>query len=148
MLNKISVFNSKINWVTIPTIAIAILLHVSPLYMIAMADSDTSNYRVIKVANGGSVAGKVSFANKYPKQARIKITRDNESCGGIKLSEKFLVSKETKGLQNVLVTVEGVTAGKAPSTSETVTLQQSECTYVPHFQVAEIGSDGVDIIML
>jgi len=104
-----------------------------------------SGYQVITVEDGGSVSGVVRFGNRYPKRKKIRISKDNETCGTIKRSEKFLVSKESKGLQNVLVTIEGVKAGKAPHIATSITLQQKGCTYIPHFQVAEVGNDGVDL---
>ncbi len=105
-------------------------------------------YKVIEVTNGGSVFGVVRFDSKYPKQKKIRVSKDNETCGTIKRSERFLVSKDSKGLKNVLVTVEGVTAGKAPSPTKMITLEQNGCTYLPHFQVAEIGPDGIDVKLL
>ncbi|MCH7878087.1 MAG: carboxypeptidase regulatory-like domain-containing protein [candidate division Zixibacteria bacterium] len=105
-------------------------------------------YKIIEVTDGGSVFGVVRFDTKYPPQKKIRVSKDNETCGTIKLSERFLVSKDNKGLKNVLVTVEGVTSGKAPSPAKSVTLVQNGCTYLPHFQVAEIGADGINIKLL
>ena len=105
-------------------------------------------YKVIEVTDGGSVFGVVRFDTKYPKQKKIRISKDSETCGTIKLSERYLVSKDNKGLKNVLVTVEGITAGKAPSPSKTITLEQNGCTYLPHFQVAEIDTSGIDVKLL
>jgi len=49
---------------------------------------------------------------------------------------------------NVLVTIEGITAGKAPSPVTFITVQQQGCTYIPHFQVAEIGPEGMELRFL
>jgi len=110
--------------------------------------SDNLPYEVITVENGGSVKGVVQFKGKYPRQKTIRVDINNESCGTHKKSEKFLVSPKNKGLKNVLVTVEGISSGKAPKLSKTITVQQLGCTYIPHFQVAEIGADGTTLRFL
>lgn len=108
----------------------------------------TSSYEVISVTNGGSVKGVVKFKDKYPRQKRVRVDVNNEACGTHKKSETFLVSPTNKGLKNVLVTIEGIAAGKAPSPSTIITVQQQGCTYIPHFQVAEIGPEGIELRFL
>lgn len=102
-----------------------------------------SSYEIISVENGGSVKGVVRFKAKYPRQKRVPVDVNNDVCGTHKKSETFLVSPKNKGLKNVLVTIEGITAGKAPTPAKVVTVQQLGCTYIPHFQVAEIGPEGI-----
>ncbi|MFQ5608121.1 MAG: carboxypeptidase regulatory-like domain-containing protein [Candidatus Zixiibacteriota bacterium] len=114
----------------------------------AQEEAESSAYTVIEVKDGGTVSGVVRFDTNYPKRKKIRVSKDNEVCGTIKRSERFLVSKDNKGLQNVLVTIEGISAGKAPSPVKSVTLQQSGCTYIPHFQAAEIGAGGIELKLL
>ncbi|MCI0694266.1 carboxypeptidase regulatory-like domain-containing protein [candidate division KSB1 bacterium] len=104
-----------------------------------------SSYRVIAVENGGSISGVVRFESQFPRPERIRVSKDNEVCGTHKPAETFLVSPENKGLQNVLITVEGVSTGKASTPATAITLEQRGCAYVPHFQVAEIGPEGVTL---
>lgn len=104
-----------------------------------------SSYRVIAVENGGSITGVVRFESQFPRPERIRVSKDNEVCGAHQPAETFLVSPENKGLQNVLVTVEGVSAGRASAPATEITLEQKGCAYVPHFQVAEIGTEGVTL---
>ncbi len=129
------------------SVTLAALLLVLGLPPVSVSAGD-NDYEVIEVDNGGSASGVVRFDSKYPKRKKIRISKDNETCGTIKRSEKFLVSKENKGLKNVLVTIEGITTGKAPHISEAITLQQKGCTYIPHFQVAEIGPEGVNLKLI
>ncbi len=125
-------------------LATAVLLGVTAFLPLATYAGD-ADYAVVEVDDGSSVSGVVRFDSSSPKRKKVRISKDNETCGTIKRSEKFLVSKENKGLKNVLVTIKGVKAGKAPSVVESITLQQKGCTYVPHFQVAEVGSEGVSL---
>lgn len=105
----------------------------------------SSSYQVVTVDNGGTVTGVVRFDSKYPKQKRVRVSVNNEACGTHKMSETFLVSPDNKGLKNVLVTIEGISAGKAPKLTTAIELIQDGCQYKPHFQVAEVGPEGVDI---
>jgi len=136
-----AVYNRSMTAVIVATVALFGVAVFAP----ANVSAGDSGYKVVAVDDGGSVSGVVRFGSRYPKRKKIRISKDNETCGTIKRSEKFLVSKENKGLQNVLVTIEGVKAGKAPHIAKSITLQQKGCTYVPHFQVAEVGADGVDL---
>ena len=96
----------------------------------------------------GSVTGIVKFDKAFPKSKRIRVSKDNEVCGNIKRGKSFIVDKESKGLKNVLITIEGVSGGKASSPTGAITIEQSGCDYSPHFQVAEIGDDGLKLTVL
>ncbi|MFQ5627821.1 MAG: carboxypeptidase regulatory-like domain-containing protein [bacterium] len=111
-------------------------------------NASTAPYRVITVNDGGAISGAVRFAAAYPRPNRIRVSKDNEVCGMRKVSETFIVSKENKGLKNVLITVEGVEAGKAPAPVAEITVEQKGCAYVPHFQVAQMGSEGMNLKIL
>lgn len=110
----------------------------------AMADGK-SDYKVITVKDGGTISGVVRFDSAYPKRKKIRVSKDNEACGTKYYSEKFLVNESNKGLANVLVTVEGISAGKAPQPVTKLEVEQKGCTYIPHFQVAEITDAGVEL---
>lgn len=96
----------------------------------------------------GSVSGVISFDDKYPKTKRIRVSKDNEICGNIKKSKQFIVNRENKGLKNVLVTIEGVKGGKKPSPVKSISVEQTGCSYSPHFQVAELGADGIKLTVV
>jgi len=110
----------------------------------AMADNQ-ADYKVITVKDGGIITGVVRFDSSYPKRKKLRVTKDNEACGTKYYSERFLVNASNKGLKNVLVTVEGISAGKAPQPVTKLEVEQKGCTYIPHFQVAEITDAGVEI---
>ena len=117
-----------------------------PVFVSAQEESSSaSSYKIIKVTNGGTISGVVRFEDKFPPQKKLRVSKDKAACGGHKLSEKFLVAESNKGLQNVLVTVEGISSGKAPTTVSMIEIEQKGCTYIPHFQVAEVGADGIEI---
>jgi len=96
-------------------------------------------------ASGGMVSGVVRFEAEYPKAERVRVTTDNAVCGTHKNKEAFLVSPGNKGLKNVLVTIEGVKEGRRATPTAAVTVEQDGCSYVPHFQVAQLGAEGLSL---
>lgn len=97
-------------------------------------------YEETVVSNGGAITGRVWFADEYPESESFKIPKDNHVCGIRKPDHEFIVDEATKGLKNVVVEVRGVQAGRAMGLAEPV-LGQKECSYVPHVQVAPVGSE-------
>lgn len=99
-------------------------------------------------SRGGSITGVVRFQDEYPSPEEIEVTQDQEVCGTSKLSQTFVVSPDSRGLKNVLVTVEGVAGGKPPSSpASTATIVQEGCVYKPHVQVMELGDEGAQLII-
>jgi hypothetical protein len=105
-------------------------------------------YDVKTVESPGSIEGWVRFGDQYPKPKTVTADRDVEACGTEHESEKFVVDPETKGLKNVVITLEGVTAGK-PFPEGALTVDQAGCRYDPHVQIAYLteggAADGVDL---
>jgi plastocyanin len=97
-------------------------------------------YTEIAVTNGGAVSGTVKFTGAAPPPEKLKVDKDLEVCGkgGEKASEALLISA-SKGVKNVVVTLEGITQGKKLP-PKTATLDQRNCTYTPHVLVAPAGS--------
>lgn len=115
------------------------------LFVGALRAEEQLAYKVVTVRNGGTITGIVRFESAFPKRKKIRVSKDNKACGTRYYSEHFLVNESNKGLQNVLLTVEGISAGKAPLTSSLIEVEQRGCTYIPHFQVAEVKDAGIDI---
>lgn len=90
-------------------------------------------------AAGGSVVGAVKFLEAAPKSERLKVDRDNNICGLRKFSEDFIVSPQTKGLKNVVLTVVGAPAGSSAPPGQPPAIQQNKCVYEPHVQTAVVG---------
>ncbi len=90
--------------------------------------------------NGGTITGTISFSDEYPEREKITTTKDQQICGAFKFSESFVVSEETKGLQNAVITLLNVQGGNMISEGGKVTLDQKKCQYVPHVQAVPVGS--------
>lgn len=88
---------------------------------------------------GGAVIGTVKFLETPPKPERLKVDKNNNICGLTKVSEGFIVSPETKGLKNVVLTVVGVRGTSAAPSKPLPALTQDKCVYGPHVQTATVG---------
>ena len=86
---------------------------------------------------GGTIEGRIFFKGTPPEPERMKVSKDPQVCGISKLSEEFIVSAENKGLKNVVIVVQG--AGEKPEATG-ITIEQSDCMYVPHVQTATSGA--------
>lgn len=93
----------------------------------------------------GSITGVVRFESEVPSQEKIEVTQDESVCGKSKTSRTFVVSPDNKGLKNVVVTLEGVTGGKAPTPTAHASIVQKGCTYEPHLQVVELGDAPLEL---
>jgi plastocyanin len=96
----------------------------------------------------GVITGVVRYEGPHPRRSIIPVSKDSEVCGKLKRSETYLVSPENHGLRNVLVTVNHVTGGKPSSPQRTVTVELKGCRHVPHFQVVEVGRQGIELVVL
>jgi plastocyanin len=87
-------------------------------------------------ALASEVRGTISFSGAAPKLPPFPVTKDQNTCGRSVPDESVVVAAGK--LKNVVVTVKGPAAG--PPTAATVVLDQARCHYLPHVQVAPVGS--------
>ncbi|MBI4572419.1 MAG: hypothetical protein HY713_03920, partial [candidate division NC10 bacterium] len=85
----------------------------------------------------GGVAGRVVVGGGNSRPSRLPVTKHRSVCGDRKWSEDFLVSRDGD-LANVVVTIEGAPAAYRPPQT-TAVLDNRECVFVPHVQVAAAG---------
>jgi len=85
-------------------------------------------------AVAGDIHGTVRFNGPAERLAPLTVTKDNGACGAALPDESLLVV--SGDLANVVVTLLGA-PGAAPGK---VTLDQQGCRFVPHVQVAALGS--------
>lgn len=90
-------------------------------------------------AGGGVAVGTVRFLADPPEPERLRVTQNPDVCGLRKFSQEFIVSKETKGLKNVVMTIVGVPARSAPAGAPGPQVAQHVCEYEPHVQTAIVG---------
>ena len=104
-----------------------------------------SKYKVISVGNAGSISGDVRISGNVPMSARLSVLKDEKICGSNKPSPRLLVSK-SGGVQNALVWIEDIAAGKnVGDENKRLELDQNRCEYKPHVLLLPIGS-SLDIV--
>ncbi len=91
-------------------------------------------------ALAGEVRGTVRFTGAAPKLAPLSVTKDQGTCGSSVPDESVVVAAGK--LKNVVLMVKGP---PPPPERATVVLDQKKCHYVPHVQVAPVGS-SLDIV--
>jgi len=105
-------------------------------------------YEVAPVENGGTVTGKVKRKGKAAASAKLEVERDQTTCG-TEIVDESVVTKQGM-IQNAVVSIEGITAGKEPA-GETPSLGNQGCRFVPHVQTVQVGAsliiDSTDPIL-
>jgi hypothetical protein len=87
------------------------------------------------------VAGKVAVAGDVQHPRHLKVFKNREFCGSTVPNETFLTSRDG-GLRNAVVMLRRL---DRPTTAqpERIVLDNKRCAFVPHIQVAILGSELV-----
>jgi hypothetical protein len=94
-------------------------------------------YETIEVKNGGSIEGVVEFTGaNVPKDKMLTLSSEVKYCGKSLPEEKYLI--KDKKIQNVVVTIEEIKAGKAIP-AQPITLTNVKCVFDPHVAVGYKG---------
>ncbi|HEY6952227.1 MAG TPA: carboxypeptidase regulatory-like domain-containing protein [Bacteroidota bacterium] len=96
-------------------------------------------YKQIAVINGGSIEGTVVLSGPAATKSMLEVTKDEKVCGRSKPAASLTVGSN-KGVQNAVVFLEEVAAGKQWKRAATPVLVQRSCEYSPHVSVIPAGS--------
>src|SRR5262245_58734500 len=97
-------------------------------------------YKVVPVTNGGTISGKVIYDGTPPAPKEIVIKQDPSVCGSSRLEDAWSIGPDG-GVENVVVYITNIAAGKEMSAPAKPTLDQQGCHYVPKVQVIAQGSE-------
>ncbi len=96
-----------------------------------------AKYKIVEVANGGSISGKVSFTGKDPSPLVFKISKDNDVCG-VGNREIDYVRVNGDALADVVVYLDKVKQGKAfDASNKDAKILQKACEFMPYMQVMQ-----------
>jgi hypothetical protein len=106
------------------------------LFAATTAAFSQSNYKVITVADGGTISGTVKWSGAIPKSAQFPITKDVQICDPDSKKtadlERLIIGPEG-GVANTVVYLKNITSGKAMNLPEQRRhLDQKHCRYIPH----------------
>jgi hypothetical protein len=87
----------------------------------------------------GSLIGTVWLVGAYEKPARLKVFKNRDFCGPSVANENLLVNRDG-GVQNVIVVLRP-TDRHARAQPLSIILDNRNCAFTPHVQVATVGSE-------
>lgn len=88
----------------------------------------------------GRIAGRVRLAGSFKKPLPLKVHKNRDFCGDQVPNESLLIGAEG-AVQNAVVIIRGLQPDKSRNHAETISLDNKNCAFVPHVQVASIGSE-------
>lgn len=96
-------------------------------------------YTDIPVEKGGELSGTIIFGGESPMNQSAKVIVNPEYCGEIMNEETYLVNPQNKGLENVVISIEGIEKGKRAD-DQFIFLENSKCRFEPHVQAGMVGN--------
>ena len=109
----------------------------SGFFFLLLFPSLARGYDEIVVTNGGTISGFVRIQGTIPKLPPLEILKSKEVCKKVP-NERLVVGRD-QGLRYAVVTLEGITRGKAIERKATHELDNLQCRFVPHVQAATVG---------
>lgn len=94
-------------------------------------------YEEIAVANGGAIKGSVKVEGKAPKLPPLEVSKYKDVCKNV--PNESLVVGFGGGVRYTVLTLEGITRGKAVEREAVHELDNVKCRFVPHVQAASVG---------
>jgi Carboxypeptidase regulatory-like domain len=111
----------------------SLLLSLLAVATFAAAQSD---YKVISVADGGTISGTIKWSGAVPRALDFPITKDPQICdpqGKKTVSLERLIVGSDGGVANTIVYLKNISAGKTMELPEQRRhLDQHHCHYIPH----------------
>jgi hypothetical protein len=102
-------------------------------------------YKVIPVADGGTISGTVKWSGPVPHELDFPITKDPQICapdGNKTVSLERLIVGPEGGVANTIVYLKNISAGKAMDLPEQKRhLDQRHCRYIPHILLVPQNAD-------
>ena len=99
-----------------------------------------AKYKEQPVSGAGAISGNVQFSGDVPKVEMQVISKDNAVCGDGEIAPNPVSVGTNGALQNVVVFLEKVKAGK-PWPKQDYAVNQLKCSFEPYIQVVPKGAD-------
>ena len=107
--------------------------------------AQVAGYTVAEVPGGGRIAGHVGFEGTPPEPKPVVITKDRSVCGATGHTSEKLVVGEGGGVRYAVVSIEGISRGKAFPGDQRPTIDQRGCWFIPHVVTVPAGAE-IDIL--
>ncbi len=113
-------------------VALALAVGTAPETPVRAYDVDPS-------AGRATVRGQVTLRGQAPPGDRVVVLRDIGFCGEAVTSESLLVDRASNGVAAVVVSLEGVTAGKPFPEERRLALENRACRFSPRVKAVSVG---------
>ena len=107
------------------------------IFLAVIFASASAAYEEIAVKDGGTIRGSVKIDGKVPKLPPLQITKYKEICRDVP-NESLLVGPG-QGVRYAVVTLEGITRGKAVEKEAVHEMDNLGCRFVPHVLASSVG---------
>src|ERR687898_599260 len=105
-------------------------LMVSRLFVLAwgvLCAVDTEAYEADPGTVGATIGGRITMIGAIPKAKPLPVHRDSAVCGMTIPNEALIIDKGSRGITDVVVSVEGVTKGKPLPDTSALVLENRAC---------------------
>ena len=107
----------------------------------AFAAPGAPNQQAIAQLKGsGKIVGRVRLEGHFKRPPPLQVYKNRDFCGAEVPNESLLVGAEGS-LQNAVIIVHGAQSKQSMSPSKSLMLDNKKCAFVPHVQVAPVGSE-------
>ena len=113
------------------------LLGLFAVLTLLACSSSARAYEEITVTNGATIRGTVKVEGTIPKLPNLQVSKYKEVCKDIP-NESLMVGPN-HGLRYAVITLEGITKGRAVEKEVVHELDNAKCRFVPHVQSASVG---------
>jgi hypothetical protein len=107
-------------------------------------DKPEAAYKVVNVPSSGTVSGTVRLKSPLQPLPPAPTGADSALCGAT-ITDSSVITKDSTGLGNVVVWIEGLRSGKALPIERRLELESLNCRLDPRVQGAVTGS-GLNVI--
>lgn len=88
----------------------------------------------------GRIVGRVTIGGRFERPPLLKVYKNRDFCGATVPNESLLVSPDG-GVQNVIIIIPKTRGEKSATQRRSLVLDNKNCAFVPHVQVAPVGSE-------
>jgi hypothetical protein len=112
--------------------------------LVLLAPAGVAAYQEITLTNAGELGGAVRYTGPLLPPLEVAAGGDQKGCGQTIPSHFFRVGG-TRGVRDAIVTIEGISSGKAWSLAGRPVLAARNCQFEPHTLVVPVGG-SVDLL--
>ena len=99
-----------------------------------------SAYEADPATVGATIVGRITIAGAIPKSKPLPVHRDSAVCGMTIPNEALIVDQGSRGVTEVVVSLEGVTKGKPFHDDSTLVLENRACRFFRRTNAVPVGS--------